>query len=80
MRALILLLNLLCSLLPREGVMGDRLISCKCKGKMLISCYPSVHVWASEYGTNRETTGESAGLSKEVGRSRIVNMDKLKEE
>jgi len=41
-------------------------IFCKLKGTVLTSCVTSIHVWVRNDDTNRETTGDGAGLWKQL--------------
>ena len=45
-----------------EGVMLDRQISKKLKGKVLRTCYTSMPVWSGDSGVDRTTTTEAASV------------------
>ena len=45
-----------------EGVMLDRKVSKKLKGKVLRTCYTGMPVWSGDSGIDRTTTTEAASL------------------
>ena len=54
--------------------MGDRRISYQLKGNVFSLCVTPARVWLRGDGTNRETTGEDAGLRKQLSKKkRSVN-------